>query len=219
MARTAYQKQADSRTRTALRLRSRADGKVRKYAAALVAALVSAADAKACLDRVNLLYGVDISPETLLVHDVRTAGLGTQLSNLLAASSPGEEVQLFNPTANGNSGLVLDNELVFGETVLALPSVPVDPVESAPTPGIRVTTLQALRINDSTWNIVVQASSPSGTYHLANDASPYAYNFENEHEMAFSLDGMTAGQAVQFTFTDSVNNQVTLQRTLTLLTM
>lgn len=185
MPKTAYQKQADSRTRTALRLRSRADGKVRKYAAALVAALGSAADAKARLDRINLLYGVDISPETLLAHDVRTAGLGTQLSNLLAASSPGEEVQLFNPMANSNGGLVLDNEAVFGEAVLVVTPVLLAPVESKPTPAapaINVSQLQAVRINESTWNIVVQASAPSGTYHLTNDALPYAYDFQNEHE-------------------------------------
>ncbi len=120
--RTLYQKQADKRTKTALKLRARWDAKARKYATALVAALAGAADAKARLDRINLLYGVDISTETLLVHDLRTAGLGDSLATALAGSTPGEEVQFLNPTADGNSGAVLALEALFGE--LAAASLP-----------------------------------------------------------------------------------------------
>jgi hypothetical protein len=112
---TLYQKQADKRTKTALKLRARFDARVRKYATALVGALAGAADAKARLDRINLLYGVDISTETLLVHDLRTAGLAGTLTTMMGASTPGEEVQLFNATADGNGGAVLALEVLFGE--------------------------------------------------------------------------------------------------------
>ena len=114
-SKTLFQKQADARTKTALKLRAKFDGRVRKYAAALGTALTGAADAKARVDRLNELYGVDISPETLLVHDVRTLNVGGTLAGLLAASTPGEEVQLFNPTVNGNEGGALDTEALFGE--------------------------------------------------------------------------------------------------------
>ena len=125
-----YQKQADKRTKTALKLRARWDAKARKYAAALVSALAGAADAKARLDRLNLLYGVDISTETLLVHALRTAGLGGSLSTALGESTPGEEVQFFNPTADGNGGAVLALEALFGELAAATP-----PMGGTPGPG------------------------------------------------------------------------------------
>ncbi|HEX8426818.1 hypothetical protein [Hymenobacter sp.] len=219
MPRSAYQKQADSRTRTALRLRARADAKVRKYAVALVAALVGAADAKARLDRINLLYGVDISLETLLVHDVRTAGLGEQLTSLLAATGPGEEVQLFNSAVNRNEGALLANEAVFGEPVAAgsvAPSTPTTPTDGGVTPAISVSQLRAIRINDTTWTVQVQASAPSGTYHLTDDNTSYEYDFKNGEELILSFFDLPAGSPITFTFTDSVNRQLTLQRTLVL---
>ncbi len=117
-----YQKQADKRTKTALKLRARFDARVRKYATALVGALTSAADAKARLDRINLLYGVDISTETLLVHDLRTAGLAGTLTTTMSASTPGEEVQLFNAAADGNGGALLALEALFGELAAASPA-------------------------------------------------------------------------------------------------
>lgn len=120
--RTLYQKQADKRTKTALKLRARWDAKARKYATALVAALAGAADAKARLDRINLLYGVNISTETLLVHDLRAAGLGDSLATALAGSTPGEEVQFLNPTVDGNGGAVLALEVLFGELAAATPT-------------------------------------------------------------------------------------------------
>jgi hypothetical protein len=227
MPRSTYQKQADSRTRRALRLRARADAKVRKYAAALVTALTGAADAKARLDRINLLYGVDISTETLLTHNVRTAGLGSQLAAMLAGSGPGEEVQYLNPAIDGNGGVALANEAVFGEPVPAgsVPPSPPPPHTGGTggtggtgrvTTAVSVSKLQAVRIDDTTWNVMVQASAPSGTYHLTNDVTPYEYDFQNGHEMSFSFLELPAGTSINFTFTDSVNRQVTLQRTLVL---
>ncbi|ALW86858.1 hypothetical protein AUC43_18315 [Hymenobacter sedentarius] len=132
-SKTAYQKQADKRLKTALKLRARYDGRVRKYATALGAALAGAADAKARVDRINLLYGVDVSTETLLVHDLRTAGLPGTLSTSMAASTPGEEVQLFNAIVDGNGGAVLASEPLFGELVdPAAPVADAPPVVVAP---------------------------------------------------------------------------------------
>ncbi|WP_205701578.1 hypothetical protein [Hymenobacter rigui] len=131
MAKTAYQKQADKRTKDALRLRARFDARLRKSARQLLDALTGTAQAKARLDRINLLYGVDISTETLLARDVRVAGLGEALAPLLGQSTPGEEVQLFNPTPNGNGGALLATEAVFGETIVTEPT----PIELPPVPG------------------------------------------------------------------------------------
>lgn len=47
--------------------------------------------------------------------------LGEALAPLLAQSTPGEEVQLLNPTPDGNGGLPLPTELVFGEVVVLEP--------------------------------------------------------------------------------------------------
>ncbi|AII53860.1 hypothetical protein [Hymenobacter sp. APR13] len=125
MARTAYQKQADKRTKDALRLRARFDGRLRKAAQQLMAAVAGTLDARTRINRINALYGVDISTETLLAHDVRVADFSGQLATLLGQSAPGEEVQLFNPTPNGNDGLALPTEAVFGEA-LVLEPVPME---------------------------------------------------------------------------------------------
>lgn len=135
-SKTFYQNQADKRTKTALKLRARFDAKVRKYATALVAALAGAGDAKARLDRLNALYGVDLSPETLLVHALRTANVGGSLTSTLAGSAPGEERQLFNATVDGNGGAVLAPEAVFGEVAGPVGSGG-GPVVSPRAPGLR----------------------------------------------------------------------------------
>ncbi|GAB2784601.1 hypothetical protein HNQ93_002463 [Hymenobacter luteus] len=135
--RTAYQKQADKRTKDALKLRARFDARVRKYATALVAALAGAEDARIRINRLNTLYGVDISTETLLVHEVRVANLGGQLSGLMAESTPGAEPQLFNPTPNGNGGAILAPEAVFGEK----------PADGAPGGGGSVEALYDTALN------------------------------------------------------------------------
>ena len=69
---------------------------------------------------------MDISTETLLAHDVRVTGLGEMLAPLLAQSTPGEEVHLFNPTPDGNGGLPLATEAVFGEAVETPPIIVTD---------------------------------------------------------------------------------------------
>lgn len=124
---TEYQKQADKRTRDALRLRAKFDARIRKYMQQLVAAAEGALDARNRILRVNALYGVDLSTETLLAHDVRVANYAVTLGMLVAGSTPGEEVQLFNATADGNGGAVLANEALFGEPGSAVPTETTNP--------------------------------------------------------------------------------------------
>lgn len=135
---TEYQKQADKRTKNALRLRARFDGRIRKYAQQLVAAVAGAVDARNRLNRINQLYGVDLSTETLLAHSVRVADFSGQLAVLLEESSPGEEVQLFNPTPDGNGGKMLALEAVFGE----IPTPQASPLGPGPlVPAVSALTL------------------------------------------------------------------------------
>lgn len=134
-SKTLYQKQADTRTKTALKLRAKYDGRVRKYAAALVTALTGAADAKVRLDRINLLYGVARSTETRLVQELRTAGLAGTLTDRLGESTPGEELQVFSATGDGNGGAVLELEALFGEVAATGPGPVAGPAYDTPLNG------------------------------------------------------------------------------------
>ena len=142
-SKTLYQKQADKRTKNSLKLRARYDGKVRKYATLLAAALAGAADARERINRLNTLYNVDISTETLLVHDLRTSGLAATLTTEMAASTPGEEVQIFTANVDGNGGSLLAFEGLFGEVAAAptgTPTAPAAPTTApAPTYGVTLT--------------------------------------------------------------------------------
>lgn len=206
---TEYQKQADQRTKNALRLRARFDGRIRKYAQQLVAAVAGAVDARNRLDRINQLYGVDLSTETLLAHSVRVADFAGQLNTLLGESAPGEEVQLFNPIPDGNGGAALALEAVFGE-VQASPSVPVDsPI--GPSSGIPVTPALTLTSFTQSYsapydNITLQLASPVAsdtTYDLTFDA-PGSYPYSNlalNNAISLSLSPTTPGQVVKMTAT------------------
>ena len=152
--RTAYQKQADKRTKDALRLRARFDGRVRRHALALLAALTGAEDARNRINRINSLYGVDISTETLMVHDVRVSALGQDLNTALNAYSPGEEVQIFSPTVNGNNGTALALEAVFGE-VASTPGNPGTP--GTPAPATFTNTLQGPDGSEAGITLAAQA--------------------------------------------------------------
>ena len=123
---TEYQKQADKRTKDALRLRAKSDGRIRKNALALLTALDGSLNAKNRIDRINLLYGVDISPETMLARAVRVLDVGVQLGVLTTETTPGDEIQLFNPTPDSsvNGGVLLALEEVFGEVSNTPPVVP-----------------------------------------------------------------------------------------------
>ncbi|UOQ81015.1 hypothetical protein [Hymenobacter sp. 5414T-23] len=180
--RTAYQKQADTRTKMALRLRARFDARIRKYAQALIDALAGAADAKNRIDRINTLYGVDISTETLLAHEVRVANLGGQLGTLLGQSTPGEEVQLFNPTVNGNGGVTLALETLFGEVATTAPTPPSAPVFSntliGPNDSAGGVTLAAQAGDDFGFNALsTGGSAPMSMdlYHNGQQVGSVAY--------------------------------------------
>ena len=154
-SKTAYQTQADRRTKTALKLRARYDAKARKAATQLGAALAGADDAKARIDRLNALYNVDISTQTLLVHDLKTAGIDAALNTAMAASTPGEEIQLFNANVDGNGGRAFKTEGVFGEIpgFVPAPTVPtVATVDTVPTPQPEATLTANVLCVDSLIN-------------------------------------------------------------------
>ncbi|WP_019949018.1 hypothetical protein [Hymenobacter aerophilus] len=226
-AKTAYQKQADKRTKDALRLRARYDARARKYAGYLMAALVGADDARARLDRVNLLYGVDISTETILIHDLRTADTVGLLGGLLGQSVPGEEVQLPGPTVDGNGGLALGAELLFGEIGGSVPvsptptlpptppPTPTPPPPPAPSP-IEVTELR-VELSEGSWSLWVGANSPSGSTLVEHPV--YAGEFitcYNGRSRFIGLGAKSAGDELVVKFADAADSTITTTRTITL---
>ncbi|UYZ60192.1 hypothetical protein [Hymenobacter latericus] len=186
MARTAYQKQADTRTRKALSLRAKYDARIRKYAQALITAIGGAMDAKSRLDRINQLYGVDLSTETLLAHSVRVGDFGPQLGTLLNESTPGEEVQLFNPTPNGNGGVALAPELLFGESLppIGLPPV-LDATPTKPAPSF-TNTLSATANSAAGVTLAAQAGDTLAFTALADGgAAPVSMDlYRNGQQVA-----------------------------------
>ena len=104
---TAYQVQAKRRISKALRLRARADNKVRHLAARLVAALGDAATAAAHLGTINTLYGTNYTARTTLVGAVEAAGVSASLVSADAGSVAGSPEQLYASVANANGGAVL----------------------------------------------------------------------------------------------------------------
>lgn len=67
---TPYQCQFRQRMKRAISLRAKADRKARSYASQLVRALLDAQTAAAMMNALNQLYNVDVSTQTLLVHDL-----------------------------------------------------------------------------------------------------------------------------------------------------
>lgn len=124
MALTAYQIQFKRRMKRALGLRSKADRKARRYTQLLADALRLSQDAAAQLNTLNQLYNVDVSTQTLLVHDLLDVLQPDQLTGLLGQSTPGEEVQLFNPIPDGNGGQPLPENPLFGEVMAGTPIIP-----------------------------------------------------------------------------------------------
>ncbi|WP_019946730.1 hypothetical protein [Hymenobacter aerophilus] len=108
----------------ALRLRASADSKARRYAQKLADALRLSQDAAAQMNALNQLYNVDVSTQTILVHDLLDVLQPGQLSTALGQSTPGEELQLFNPIPDGNGGQPLPADALFGEVVAGPPIVP-----------------------------------------------------------------------------------------------
>lgn len=117
MALTAYQLQYRQRMKRGIKQRATADRKVRAYARLLATALADAATAAGVMNRLNTLYNVDVSTQTLLVHSLTEAVGAAVLTTALGESQPGEETVLFNQVPNGNSGQALATEAIFGESV------------------------------------------------------------------------------------------------------
>lgn len=124
---TAYQTQYKRRMKRAISQRVSADKKARRYAQLLTDALTLGSSAAAQMNALNQLYNVDVSTQTLLVHDLQQLVTPAQLTGTLAQSTPGEEVVLFNQIPDGNGGQPLPDNPVFGEAVSTPPIVIVVP--------------------------------------------------------------------------------------------
>ena len=115
MALTAYQTQFKRRMKRAIKLRSRADAKARRYTQLLADAIGAAENAATQMNALNQLYNVDVSTYTLLTQALQVNNGQQVLVNRLAQSAPGEEVVLFNQVPDGNSGVALPPNPLFGE--------------------------------------------------------------------------------------------------------
>ncbi|WP_231569766.1 hypothetical protein [Hymenobacter sp. APR13] len=120
----------------AISQRASADKKARRYAQLLADALTLGSSAAAQMNALNQLYNVDVSTQTLLVHDLQQLVTPAQLTGTLAQSTPGEEVVLFNQVPDGNGGQPLPDNPVFGELITGL-SFPLS------TPPIKEPTMKA----------------------------------------------------------------------------
>lgn len=198
---SAYQKQADKRTKNALKLRARFDAKARKAATLLVAALAGADDATARINRLNALYNVDISTQTLLVHDLKTAGLDASLASMMADSTPGEELQLFNANVDGNAGAALALEVVFGELPVLTGGVLVD---RPPVPVAALILDQfSHNFSDPYDNVTIRVLSPVPTdsdYRLTFDSpGAFSYTLGMGEIIGLSIPNVRAGQVITLT--------------------
>jgi len=124
MALTAYQTQFKRRMKRAIRLRAKADQKARRYTQLLADAIGAAEDAATQMNALNQLYNVDVSTYTLLAQALHANSGQEVLVDHLAQSTPGEEVVLFNQVPDGNGGLELPANPLFGELVAGTPIIP-----------------------------------------------------------------------------------------------
>ncbi|WP_207895981.1 hypothetical protein [Hymenobacter gummosus] len=134
MALTAYQQQFKRRMKRAISLRARADRKARRYTQLLAEAIGAAEDAATQMNALNQLYNVDVSTQTILVHDVQQLATRTQLTDALAASTPGEELVIFNQIPDANGGQPLPNNPLFGEPATGTPTTPPAQTDSKALP-------------------------------------------------------------------------------------
>ena len=124
MALTAYQTQFKRRMKRAISLRAKADAKARRYTQMLADAIGAAEDAATQMNALNQLYNVDVSTYTLLTQALHANSGQEVLVDHLAQSTPGEEVVLFNQVPDGNGGLELPANPLFGELVAGTPIIP-----------------------------------------------------------------------------------------------
>ena len=130
MALTAYQTQFKRRMKRAIRLRAKADQKARRYTQLLADAIGAAEDAATQMNELNQLYNVDVSTYTLLTQALHANSGQEVLVDHLAQSTPGEEVVLFNQVPDGNGGLELPANPLFGELATGTPVL-------VPTPALK----------------------------------------------------------------------------------
>ena len=123
MALTAYQTQFKRRMKRAIRLRAKADQKARRYTQLLADAIGAAEDAATQMNALNQLYNVDVSTYTILTQALHANSGQEVLVDHLAQSTPGEEVVLFKQVPDGNGGLELPANPLFGELVAGMPIV------------------------------------------------------------------------------------------------
>lgn len=105
MALTAYQLQCRQRMKRGIKQRATADRKVRAYAWLLATAFADAA--AGVMNRLNALYNVDVSTQTLLVHSLTERVGAAVLTTALGESQPGEETVLFHQVPDGSGGQAL----------------------------------------------------------------------------------------------------------------
>ena len=117
MALTAYQTQFKRRMKRAISLRAKADQKARRYTKLLSDAIGAAEGAAMQMNELNQLYSVDVSTYTLLTQALHGISGQEKLEEYLAASTPGEEVIIFNQVPDGNGGQPLPANPLFGELV------------------------------------------------------------------------------------------------------
>ena len=129
MALTAYQTQFKRRMKRAIKLRAKADQKARRYTQLLADAIGTAEDAAMQMNELNQIYNVDVSTYTLLTQALHANSGQEVLVDHLAQSTPGEEVVLFNQVPDGNGGLELPANPLFGELVTGTPIIP--PLQTA----------------------------------------------------------------------------------------
>ena len=124
MALTAYQTQFKRRMKRAIRLRAKADQKARRYTQLLADAIGAAEDAATQMNELNQFYNVDVSTYTLLTQALHANSGQEVLVDHLAQSTPGEELIIFNQVPDGNGGLELPANPIFGEVVTGTPIIP-----------------------------------------------------------------------------------------------
>ena len=123
MVLTAYQTQFKRRMKRAIKLRAKADAKARRYTQLLSDAIGAAEDAAMQMDALNQIYNVDVSTYTLLTQALHTNSGQEVLVDHLSASTPGEEIVLFNQVPDGNGGQELPANPLFGELVTDTPII------------------------------------------------------------------------------------------------
>jgi hypothetical protein len=108
----------------AIRLRAKADQKARRYTQLLADAIGAAEDAAMQMNELNQLYNVDVSTYTLLTQALHANSGQEVLVDHLAQSTPGEELIIFNQVLDGNGGLELPANPIFGEVIAGTPIIP-----------------------------------------------------------------------------------------------